>query len=147
MAERPLIFALANPEPEVSYEAVGHVRPDAIFASGRSDYPNQVNNVLAFPSIFRGRSMCATRIDEEMKLAACRAIAALARESTSFGRNYIIPMPLDSDVLPRVAAAVAGAAVRTGAASRPVKDLAAYADAVATRAHASRRGAHGPCAG
>jgi malate dehydrogenase (oxaloacetate-decarboxylating)(NADP+) len=138
MAPRPLIFALANPEPEVSFEVVERVRPDAIFASGRSDYPNQVNNVLAFPSIFRGAlDVRATRIDEEMKLAACRAIAALARESTSFGRNYIIPMPLDSEVLPRVAAAVAGAAVRTGAASRPVTDLAAYSDALATRVRLS----------
>ena len=82
--------------------------------------------------------MRATRIDEEMKLAACRAIAALARESTSFGRNDIMPMPLDSNGLPRVAAAVAGAAVRTGAASRVVKDLAAYADAVATRVRLAR---------
>lgn len=139
MAPRPLICALANPEPEVSFEVVERVRPDAIFASGRSDYPNQVNNVLAFPSIFRAAlDVRATGINEEMKLAACRAIAALARESTSFGRNYIIPMPLDSDVLPRVAAAVAGAAVRTGAASRVVKDLAAYADAVATRVRLSR---------
>jgi malate dehydrogenase (oxaloacetate-decarboxylating)(NADP+) len=138
MGERPLIFALANPEPEVSYDVVERARPDAIFASGRSDYPNQVNNVLAFPSIFRGAlDVRATCIDEEMKLAACRAIAALARASTSFGRDYIIPLPLDSEVLPRVAAAVAGAAMRTGAASRPVTDLAAYSDAVATRVRRS----------
>jgi malate dehydrogenase (oxaloacetate-decarboxylating)(NADP+) len=139
MAERPLILALANPEPEVSYEVVGRVRPDAIFASGRADYPNQVDNVLAFPSIFRGAlDVRATRIDEEMKLAACRAIAALARESTSFGRHHIIPMPLDGEVLPRVAAAVAGAAVRTGVASRPMTDLTAYSAAVATRVRLSR---------
>jgi len=114
------------------------VRPDAIFASGRSDYPNQVNNVLAFPSIFRGAlDVRATRIDEEMKLAAYRAIAALARGSASFGPDYIIPVPLDSEVLPRVAAAVAGAATRTGAASRRVTDLTAYAEAVATRVRLS----------
>ena len=108
------------------------------FASGRSDYPNQVNNVLAFPSIFRGAlDVRATRIDEEMKLAACRAIAAVARGSTSFGRDCIIPMPLDTEVLPRVAAAVAGAAVRTGVASRPLTDLAAYSDSIATRVRLS----------
>ena len=138
MTERPLIFALANPDPEVSYNVVERARPDAIFASGRSDYPNQVNNVLAFPSIFRGAlDVRATRIDEEMKLAACRAIAAVARGSTSFGRDCIIPMPLDTEVLPRVAAAVAGAAVRTGAASRPLTDLTAYSDSVATRVRLS----------
>lgn len=138
MAERPLIFALANPEPEVSYDVVMRARPDAIFASGRSDNPNQVNNVLAFPSIFRGAlDVRATRIDEGMKLAACRAIATLARASTSFGRDHIIPLPLDSEVLPRVSAAVAGAAMRTGAASRPVTDLTAYSEAVATRVRLS----------
>jgi malate dehydrogenase (oxaloacetate-decarboxylating)(NADP+) len=138
MAERPLIFALANPEPEVSYEVVDRVRPDAIFASGRSDYPNQVNNVLAFPSIFRGAlDVRATRIDDEMKLAACRAIAAPARTSASFGRHCIIPLPLDREVLPRVAGAVAGAAARSGVASHPVTDLAGYSDAVATRVRQS----------
>jgi malate dehydrogenase (oxaloacetate-decarboxylating)(NADP+) len=117
---------------------VARSRSDAIFASGRSDCPNQVNNVLAFPSIFRGAlDVRATCINEAMKLAACRAIAALSRASTSFGRDYIIPLPLDSEVLPRVAAAVAGAAMRTGAASRPVRDLAAYGDAVATRVRRS----------
>jgi len=139
MAERPLVFALANPEPEVSYDVVMRARPDAIFASGRSDYPNQVNNVLAFPSLFRGAlDVRATRIDEEMKLAACRAIATLARASTSFGRDHIIPLPLDSEVLPHVSAAVAGAAMRTGVASRPVRDLTAYSEAVATRVRLSR---------
>jgi malate dehydrogenase (oxaloacetate-decarboxylating)(NADP+) len=138
MADRPLICALANPDPEVSYNVVERVRPDAIFASGRSDYPNQVNNVLAFPSIFRGAlDVRATRIDEEMTLAACRAIAAVARGSTSFGRDCIMPMPLDTDVLPRVAAAVAGAAVRTGVASRPLTDLTAYSDSIATRVRLS----------
>src|SRR4051795_3391363 len=106
MTERPLMFALANPDPEVSYNVVERARPDAIFAAGRSDYPNQVNNVLAFPSIFRGAlDVRATRIDDQMKLAACREIAAVARRSTSFRRDCIMPMPLDSDVLPRVAAA------------------------------------------
>jgi malate dehydrogenase (oxaloacetate-decarboxylating)(NADP+) len=141
MAERPLVFALANPEPEVSYDVVMRARPDAIFASGRSDYPNQVNNVLAFPSLFRGAlDVRATRIDEEMKLAACRAIATLARASTSFGRDHIIPLPLDSEVLPHVSAAVAGAAMRTGVASRPVRDLTAYSEAVATRVRLSHEG-------
>jgi malate dehydrogenase (oxaloacetate-decarboxylating)(NADP+) len=144
MAERPLIFALANPEPEVSFEVVDRVRPDAIFASGRSAYPNQVNNVLAFPSIFRGAlDVRATRIDDEMKLAACRAIAALARTSASFGRHYIIPLPLDREVLPSVAGVVAGAAARSGAASHPITDLAGYSDAVATRVRQSHQdGAH-----
>ena len=142
MTERPLIFALANPDPEVSYNVVERARPDAIFASGRSDYPNQVNNVLAFPSIFRGAlDVRATRIDEQMKLAACRGIAAVARRSTSFGRDCIIPMPLDAAVLPRVAAAVAGAAVRTGVASRPLTDLTAYSDSVAARVRLSHRSA------
>ena len=144
MAERPLIFALANPEPEVSYEVVDRVRPDAIFASGRSDFPNQVNNVLAFPSIFRGAlDVRATRINDAMKLAACRAIAALARGSASFGRHYIIPTPLDLDVLPRVASAVAGAAALSGAATQPVRDLALYSDAIAERVRRSHQdGAH-----
>jgi malate dehydrogenase (oxaloacetate-decarboxylating)(NADP+) len=134
MAERPLIFALTNPEPEVRFDVVQQARGDAVFASGRSDDPNQVNNVLAFPSIFRGAlDVRATRIDEEMKLAACRAIAALARESKAFGPAHIIPLPLDSGVLPRVAAAVAGAAARSGAASRPLEDLDAYSEAVAER--------------
>lgn len=115
------------------------VRPDAVFASGRSDYPNQVNNLLAFPSVFRGAlDVRAKRIDEAMKLAACRAIAELARESRSFGRNFIIPMPLDDEVLPRVATAVARAAMRTGSASRVVADLTAYSCAVATRVRVSR---------
>jgi malate dehydrogenase (oxaloacetate-decarboxylating)(NADP+) len=138
MAQRPLILALANPEPEVSYEIVARARPDAIFASGRSDYPNQVNNVLAFPSIFRGAlDVRATRIDDEMKLAACRAIAALAHRSSSFGPKYIIPMPLDREVLPHVAAAVAGAAMRTGVAARALTDLTAYSETVANRVRLS----------
>jgi malate dehydrogenase (oxaloacetate-decarboxylating)(NADP+) len=134
MAERPLIFAPANPEPEVRFDVVQQARGDAVFASGRSDDPNQVNNVLAFSSIFRGElDVRATRIDEEMKLAACRAIAALAPESKAFGPAHIIPLPLDSGVLPRVAAAVAGAVARSGAASRPLEDLDAYSEAVTER--------------
>jgi malic enzyme len=117
---------------------LGNLGPLAAKPSGRSDYPNQVNNVLAFPSIFRGAlDVRAMRIDQEMKLAACREIAAVARRSTSFGRDCIIPMPLDSEVLPRVAAAVAGAAVRTGVASRPLTDLTAYSDSVAVRVRLS----------
>ena len=140
MAERPLVFALANPKPEVSYEVVDRVRPDAIFASGRSDYPHQVNNVLAFPSIVRAaREVRAMRIDDEMKAAACRSIAALARASASFGRHHIIPTPLDREVLPRVAGAVAAAAALSGAASQPLRDLARYSDAVAERVRQSNQ--------
>jgi malate dehydrogenase (oxaloacetate-decarboxylating)(NADP+) len=139
MADRPLVFALSNPEPEIKFEVVTQVRPDAIFASGRSDYPNQVNNVLAFPSVFRGAlDVRATRINWEMKLAASRAIAGLARESPEFGRGCILPRPLDPSVLPRVASAVADAAARSGAARRPVADLTAYATAVADRVRDSR---------
>jgi len=134
MADRPLVFALSNPEPEIRFELVNQIRHDAIFASGRSDYPNQVNNVLAFPPIFRGAlDVRATRIDWHMKLAAARALAALARESEEFSHVYIIPRPLDPSVVPRVASAVADAAARSGAARQPVADLAAYATAVADR--------------
>ncbi len=139
MAARPLILALANPEPEVAFGVVRRVRVDAIFGSGRSDYPNQVNNVLAFPSIFRAAlDVRATSIDGGMKLAACRAIAALARESPRFGREYIIPGALDAAVLPRVARAVAQAAMQSGVAARPLLDLDGYARAVSERI---RRGA------
>jgi malate dehydrogenase (oxaloacetate-decarboxylating)(NADP+) len=140
MADRPLVFALANPEPEVRFELVRQVRRDAIFASGRSDAPNQVNNVLAFPAVFRAAlDVRATKIDWDMKLAASRSLAALAHESAEFSAGYLIPRPLDPAVLPRVASAVARAAAGSGAARRPVTDMVAYATAVADRIRDARR--------
>ncbi|HET6437453.1 MAG TPA: NADP-dependent malic enzyme [Anaeromyxobacter sp.] len=146
MAKDPIVFALANPDPEISYpEAVG-ARPDVIMATGRSDFPNQVNNVLGFPFIFRGAlDVRATAINEEMKLAASRAIAALAREDVpetvsrayggerfAFGREYIIPKPLDPRVLLWVAPAVAEAAMATGVARTRI-DPAEYVEALRSR--------------
>jgi malate dehydrogenase (oxaloacetate-decarboxylating)(NADP+) len=139
MADRPIIFAMANPDPEIKYDLARSVRPDAIVATGRSDYPNQVNNVLGFPFIFRGAlDVQARQINEEMKLAACHALAALAREpvpkpmlraygldALAFGPDYIIPKPLDARVLLWEAPAVARAAIETGVARRPV-DLTDY---------------------
>ncbi|MDJ0803250.1 MAG: NADP-dependent malic enzyme [Desulfobacterales bacterium] len=130
MAPRPIIFALANPDPEIDYHAAKAARPDAIVATGRSDFPNQVNNVLGFPFIFRGAlDVRATEINEDMKVAAVRALAELAREDVpdavirayggrpiTFGPDYIIPKPLDTRVLLKVVPAVAEAAVRSGAA-------------------------------
>jgi malate dehydrogenase (oxaloacetate-decarboxylating)(NADP+) len=130
MARDPIIFALANPDPEIEYEAAMEARPDAIVATGRSDYPNQVNNVLGFPFIFRGAlDARATTINDEMKLAATRSLAELTREDVpdavrraygvddlEFGRNYIIPKPFDSRVLVAVSAAVAEAAMTSGVA-------------------------------
>ncbi|VWX47183.1 NADP-dependent malic enzyme [Novosphingobium sp. 9U] len=141
MAERPVIFALANPEPEILPELAKATRPDAIIATGRSDYPNQVNNVLCFPYIFRGAlDAGAAEINEAMKLAAAEAIAALARippdesvaeayagQSLSFGPDYIIPTPFDPRLILQIAPAVAEAAARTGVAKRPIADIAAYA--------------------
>jgi malate dehydrogenase (oxaloacetate-decarboxylating)(NADP+) len=119
---------------------VRQIRGDAIFASGRSDSPNQVNNVLAFPAVFRAAlDVCATKIDWDMKLDASRALAAIARESAEFCADYIIPRPLDPSVLPRVASAVAAAAAGSGVARRPVTDLAAYPRAVANRVLDARR--------
>ena len=140
MAARPIILALANPEPEIRPELAKAVRPDCIVATGRSDYPNQVNNVLCFPYIFRGALDCgATRITEEMKLACVREIAALAKAEASdelasaypgqeiaFGPDYIIPKPFDSRLILRIAPAVARAAAESGAATRPIADLDAY---------------------
>ncbi len=140
MAENPVIFALANPDPEITYPDVMEVRPDAIVATGRSDYPNQVNNVLGFPFLFRGAlDVGARAINEEMKIAAVEAIAGLAREevpetvlqaygtdSLSFGPTYIIPKPFDPRVLLRVAPAVAKAATESGVARKPLEDVAAY---------------------
>src|SRR5829696_1993608 len=140
MASRPLILALANPEPEIRPELAKDVRPDAIIATGRSDYPNQVNNVLCFPFIFRGAlDVGATTINEEMKLAAVRAIAELAQAEQSdvvsaaygtqdlrFGPDFLIPRPFDPRLILRVAPAVAQAAVDSGVAMRPLADVESY---------------------
>ncbi|HRD35042.1 MAG TPA: NADP-dependent malic enzyme [Rhodocyclaceae bacterium] len=140
MADKPLIFALANPNPEILPEDAKKVRPDCIVATGRSDYPNQVNNVLCFPFIFRGAlDVGATTINEEMKLACVKAIAELAQAEQSdivssayggvdltFGPEYIIPKPFDPRIIVKVAPAVAQAAMESGVATTPIKDLAAY---------------------
>lgn len=139
MAPAPIIFAMANPEPEIRPELAKGVRPDAIVATGRSDYPNQVNNVLGFPFIFRGAlDVRATGINEEMKIAAAQAIAELAREQVpeevalaygrahSFGPDYIIPAPFDPRLMEVVPAAVARAAMDSGVATKPILDMAAY---------------------
>mgnify|MGYP002623718545 CR=1 FL=1 len=140
MADKPVILALANPEPEIRPEVAKEVRPDCIIATGRSDYPNQVNNVLCFPYIFRGALDCgATKITEEMKLACVREIAALAKAEASvevaaayagkelaFGPDYIIPTPFDIRLILRIAPAVAKAAAESGVATRPIEDLEAY---------------------
>jgi malate dehydrogenase (oxaloacetate-decarboxylating)(NADP+) len=144
MAERPLILALANPEPEIRPELAKQARPDCVIATGRSDYPNQVNNVLCFPFIFRGAlDVGATTINTEMELAAVRAIAELAQAETSeqvalaygiesigFGPEYIIPRPFDPRLIARVAPAVAQAAMDSGVASRPIADLEAYRESL-----------------
>jgi malate dehydrogenase (oxaloacetate-decarboxylating)(NADP+) len=140
MAARPIIFAMANPDPEITPEAVREVRSDAIIATGRSDYPNQINNVLGFPYIFRGALDVAARtINEEMKIAAARALAELAREDVpdevanayrgarpSYGPDYIIPVPFDPRLIVRVSSAVAEAAIKSGVARRPIADMEAY---------------------
>ncbi|HTH60089.1 MAG TPA: NADP-dependent malic enzyme [Paraburkholderia sp.] len=141
MADKPLILALANPEPEIRPEDAKAVRPDAIIATGRSDYPNQVNNVLCFPFIFRGAlDVGATTINEEMKLACVRAIAELAEEtdqgdevakayeghSLEFGPEYLIPKPFDPRLIIKIAPAVAQAAMESGVATRPIADMDAY---------------------
>ncbi|MDT7837443.1 NADP-dependent malic enzyme [Aquabacterium sp. OR-4] len=140
MAAQPIILALANPEPEIRPELAKAARPDCIVATGRSDYPNQVNNVLCFPYIFRGALDCgATRINEAMKLACVREIAALAKAETPsevaaayagqelrFGPDYIIPKPFDARLILRIAPAVAQAAAESGVATRPIADLDAY---------------------
>lgn len=141
MAERPIVFALANPDPEIEYSKAKASRPDLIFATGRSDYPNQINNVLGFPYIFRGALDCGAKaINEEMKLAAVRAIAQLAKlrvpsvvnvaynmEGISFGPEYILPKPLDPRLLTTVSPAVAKAAMDSGVARKPITDWAQYA--------------------
>ena len=140
MAPKPIIFAMANPDPEITPEEVAEIRDDAIVATGRSDYPNQVNNVLGFPYIFRGAlDVHATTINEEMKVAAAQALAGLAREDVpdevaaayqgvrpKYGPHYIIPVPFDSRLLSEVPAAVAKAAMDTGVARKPIADMAQY---------------------
>jgi len=140
MAKEPIIFAMANPDPEITPPEARAARPDAIIATGRSDYPNQVNNVLGFPFIFRGAlDVRATAINDEMKIAAANALAELAREpvpeevaaayggkAQSFGRDYIIPAPFDPRLMEVVASAVAEAAMRTGCAQKPIADMLLY---------------------
>ncbi|KVT29334.1 malic enzyme [Burkholderia ubonensis] len=147
MADRPLILALANPEPEIRPEDAKAARPDVIIATGRSDYPNQVNNVLCFPFIFRGAlDVGATTITEEMKLACVRAIAELAEEtdqseevakayeghSLEFGPEYLIPKPFDPRLIIKIAPAVAQAAMDSGVATRPIQDMDAYREQLGT---------------
>jgi malate dehydrogenase (oxaloacetate-decarboxylating)(NADP+) len=147
MAPNPIVFALANPVPEILYDEAVSTRDDLIMATGRSDYPNQVNNVLGFPFIFRGAmDVRATKINDEMKLAAARALAELAKEpvpdevniayhtiNLSFGRDYIIPKALDPRLIMRVAPAVARAAMETGVARQPITDWDTYIDELGKR--------------
>ncbi len=147
MAREPIIFAMANPDPEITPPDAKAVRPDCIVATGRSDYPNQVNNVLGFPFIFRGAlDVRATAINEEMKIAAAHAIAALAREQvaeevaaayggrvSNFGRDYIIPAPFDPRLMEVVSSAVAQAAMDSGVATRPILDMDAYRQTLRSR--------------
>ena len=147
MAKDPIIFAMANPDPEITFEDAFDARKDVVMATGRSDYPNQINNVLGFPFIFRGALDCmATAINDEMKLAASHALATLAKEDVPdsvikayggerirFGRNYIIPKPLDPRVLLWEAPAVAKAAMATGVARKKIEDLDAYRDTLESR--------------
>ena len=146
MADNPVIFAMANPDPEITPEEAHEVRVDAIVATGRSDYPNQVNNVLGFPYLFRGAlDVHARAINDEMKIACAEALAELARADVpdevamaygrklSFGRDYIIPTPFDPRLIHTVPPAVAKACMRTGAARRPIVDLDAYEQSLAAR--------------
>ena len=147
MAKNPIVFAMANPNSEISYEDAMATRDDLIFATGRSDYPNQINNVLGFPFIFRGTlDVRASTINEEMKLAASKALAALTKEpvlpsvlkaynidNLAFGKDYIIPKPLDPRLISCVASAVAKAAMDTGVAKFPIKDWDAYRDTLDKR--------------
>ncbi len=147
MAKDPIIFAMANPDPEITPEEVAEIRTDAIMATGRSDYPNQVNNVLGFPYIFRGAlDVRATTINDEMKIAAARRLAELAREDVpdevaaayqgqrpKFGPGYIIPVPFDPRLISAIPVAVARAAMDSGVARRPILDLDAYARELAGR--------------
>ena len=146
MAPNPVIFAMANPDPEITPEEAHEVRPDAIVATGRSDYPNQVNNVLGFPYLFRGAlDIHARAINDEMKIACARALAELAREEVpdevalaygtklSFGRDYIIPTPFDPRLIYRIPPAVARAGMDTGVARRPIVDMDGYELSLKTR--------------
>ena len=142
MAPNPLILALANPDPEITPDAAKAARADVLVCTGRSDYPNQVNNVLCFPFLFRGAlDVGATAINEEMKMAAAKAISALAKEPVpaevvatygelSFGTEYLIPTPFDPRLIERVSSAVAKAAMDSGVATRPITDWQAYAEQV-----------------
>jgi malate dehydrogenase (oxaloacetate-decarboxylating)(NADP+) len=156
MAENPIVFAMANPDPEIPYELAVATRKDVIIATGRSDYPNQVNNVLGFPFIFRGAlDVRSVAINNEMKMAAARALAALAKEdvpevvlkaygvkSMSFGREYLIPKPFDPRVLTWEAPAVAKAACDTGAAKKPITDWSAYREQLERMLGPSRKVMH-----
>lgn len=147
MAKDPIVFALANPDPEIPYEDAVNTREDVVVATGRSDHPNQVNNVLGFPYIFRGAlDVQATEINEAMKVAAVRALAALAKEpvpefvnmaysekNIQFGRTYIIPKPVDPRLITRVAPAVAKAAIKSGVAKKPILDWEEYEQILTTR--------------
>ena len=147
MADNPIVFALANPDPEIGYELAMSTRPDLIMATGRSDHPNQVNNVLGFPYIFRGAlDVRATEINEAMKLAAVHALAELSKEpvpdivnnaygdnTLAFGRNYLIPKPLDPRLITSISPAVAKAAIDSGVARRAIDDWAAYEDELRLR--------------
>jgi len=147
MAKDPIVFAMANPNPEIAYEDAIAAREDIIMATGRSDYPNQINNVLGFPFIFRGAlDVRATTINEEMKIAASQALASLARQyvpdmvakaynqqNIVFGRNYIIPKPLDPRLITTVSVAVAKAAIKTGVARKTIKDWDAYKQELSER--------------
>ncbi len=147
MAKDPIVFAMANPDPEIDYDLACSTRKDIIMATGRSDHPNQVNNVLGFPFIFRGAlDVRATKINEEMKMAAVKALADLAKESVpeqvniaygvtslSFGRNYIIPKPFDPRLISNVPLAVAKAAMKSGVATKPIKDWNRYKEELESR--------------
>ncbi|GAA4330867.1 NADP-dependent malic enzyme [Mucilaginibacter gynuensis] len=147
MAKNPVVFAMANPEPEINYDLATAARKDIIMATGRSDYPNQVNNVLGFPYIFRGAlDVRATAINEEMKIAAVHAIAEMAKKpvpeavnlaynitNLKFGRDYIIPKPMDQRLITEVSAAVAKAAIDSGVARKTISDWDAYAEELRTR--------------
>ncbi|RVT52516.1 NADP-dependent malic enzyme [Rubrivivax albus] len=151
MADHPIIFALANPTPEILPEEAKAVRPDVIMATGRTDYPNQVNNVLCFPYIFRGALDCgATTVTDEMEIAAVRAIAELAQaeqsdvvaaayagQSLAFGPEYLIPKPFDPRLIGKIAPAVAQAAAESGVALRPIADMVAYREKLQSFAYAS----------
>jgi malate dehydrogenase (oxaloacetate-decarboxylating)(NADP+) len=147
MANNPIVFAMANPDPEINYDLAVATRNDIIMATGRSDYPNQVNNVLGFPYIFRGAlDVQAKAINEEMKIAAVKAIAALAKEPVpaevtdayeeaklAFGKAYVIPKPTDKRLMTHVSIAVAKAAIESGVARKAIDDWDAYKKALEKR--------------